>query len=136
MADSTDITVSDVSSTYINTVNTDSVEGKFAVLNAINSAVSLKDISGTIDVCDCITMSGLRKGRNGNSDTSCQNTYLITKDGIAYFTQSDGIARSVNLIASLFPDFGKSTKKGCLTLQVAERELTNGNTIKTLVVLK
>lgn len=119
---------------YINTIDSTNFEGQKTVLNAINNAVSLKDIKGSIDVCDCITMAGKRKGRNGASDSDCQNTYLITPDGTAYFTQSDGIARSVRAIAKLIPDFGKSTDKGFITLAVYTKPLDNGNTVKTLVM--
>ena len=120
---------------FLNTVNMTNDEGKIAVLNAINSAISLKEAKDTVlDVCDCITMPGTRKGRNGMPDTECQNTYLIDTEGNAWFTQSDGIARSVRSIAMLYPDFGKSRTDGCLHVRVDERQLANGNTIKNLVI--
>lgn len=120
---------------FMNTMNLATNEGKIATLNAVNDANSLKDAKDTVlDICDCITMPGIRKGRNGMPDTECQNTYLIDTSGNAWFTQSDGIARSVKMIGMMFPDFGKSNDDGCLHVSVSEKELANGNTIKTLVV--
>lgn len=119
----------------INTLNLATNEGKINTLNAINNSQSLSDANDTtLDICDCITMPGIRKGRGNMPDTECQNTYLIDKSGNAWFTQSDGIARSVKMIAMLFPDFGKSTADGCLHVHVEENQLKNGNTIKSLVV--
>lgn len=119
----------------INTMNLATNEGKINTLNAINNAMSLKDAKDTVlDVCDCITMPGTRKGRNGMPDADCQNTYLIDTEGNAWFTQSDGIARSVKMIAMMFPDFGKGMDDKCLHLRVESKEIANGNTIKTLVI--
>lgn len=118
----------------INTLNTDTFDGKITALNALNNAVSLKDANSSLKICDCIALPGVRKGRNNTADTDCQNTYLIDVDGNAYFTQSDGIARSVRMIYMLFPDFGKSSDVGYLKVRVVEKKLPNGNTIKSLVV--
>ena len=118
----------------INTLNTDTFDGKITALNALNNAVSLKDANSSLKICDCIALPGVRKGRNNTADTECQNTYLIDIDGNAYFTQSDGIARSVRMIYMLFPDFGKSSDVGYLKVRVVEKKLPNGNTIKALVV--
>ena len=118
----------------INTLNTDTFDGKITALNALNNAVSLKDATNPLKICDCIALPGVRKGRNNTADTECQNTYLIDIDGNAYFTQSDGIARSVRMIYMLFPDFGKSSDVGYLKVRVVEKKLPNGNTIKSLVV--
>lgn len=60
--------------------------------------------------------------------------YLVDDKGTAYFTQSDGIARSVKQIAMLFPTFKLDEKRQYLPIKVVERELQNGNTIKNLVV--
>lgn len=128
-----DITASN--GNVINTLNLATFEGKINTLNAINNAQSLTDAHDTtIDVCDCITMPGVRKGRGNTPDTECQNTYLLDTKGNAWFTQSDGIARSVKMIAMLFPDFGKNTPDGCLHVHVEENTLKNGNSIKSLVV--
>ena len=119
----------------INTVNMDTFEGKVNVLNALNNAMSLKQAKDAVlDICDCIVMAGVRKGRNGMADTECNNVYLIDTEGNAWFSQSDGIARSVKMIVMMFPDFGKSSDDKCLHVKVVEKELDNGNTIKTLVL--
>ena len=118
----------------INTLNTDTFDGKITALNALNNAVSLKDANSSLKICDCIALPGVGKGRNNTADTECQNTYLIDVDGNAYFTQSDGTARSVRMIYMLFPDFGKSSDVGYLKVRVVEKKLPNGNTIKSLVV--
>lgn len=130
------VTVDDVisSSGFINTVDMTKLEGKVSVANAVNSATSLKDAPESIDVIDCITMPGVRKGRNNMPDTDCTNVYLIDTEGKAWFSQSDGIARSVRLLASLFPDFGKSLPQGALHVKVVEQQLNNGNTLKTLAL--
>ena len=119
----------------INTLNLDTFEGQVQTLNALNNAVSLKEAKDTVlDICDCITMPGVRKGRNGMPDTECTNVYLIDTSGTVWFSQSDGIARSVQQIATIRPDFGKAREEGCLHLHVMEKELPNGNTIKSLVI--
>lgn len=119
----------------LNTLNMAEFEGKVATVNALSAALSLKDYGDAVmDVCDCIIMPGIRKGRNGMPDTDCSNTYVIDTSGQAWFSQSDGIARSAKTIAMMFPDFGKSTTDGCLHVKVLENHLPNGNTIKTLVL--
>lgn len=119
---------------HINTLSLDSMESKIKVFNALNAATSLNDIKkGTsFNVVDVIQVPGIRKGRNGNNDTPCHNTYLICDDDKVLFTQSDGIARSVKWAVSLFPDMGKSAPQGHLTFKVIATELSNGNTVKSL----
>ena len=115
---------------YINTCDLDTLDGKMRSANAINSAVSLNDHVGEVlRVVDVITMPGIRKGRNGQADTPCQNTYLIDEDGITYFSQSDGVKRSMSIFKTC--DAGK----GCLPLACKADVLPNGNTIKTLVIV-
>lgn len=119
---------------FINTCDLDTLDGKMRSANAINSAVSLNDHVGEVlRIVDVITMPGVRKGRNGQADTPCQNTYLIDADGITYFSQSDGVKRSINTTLSIFKkcDAGK----GYLPLVCKSDFLPNGNTIKTLVLV-
>lgn len=119
---------------FINTCDLDTLDGKMRSANAINSAVSLNDHVGEVlYIVDVITLPGIRKGRNGQDDTPCQNTYLIDAEGIAYFSQSDGVKRSINTTLSIFKkcDAGK----GYLPLVCKSDVLPNGNTIKTLVVV-
>lgn len=119
---------------YINTCDLDTLDGKMRSANAINSAVSLNDHVGKVlRVVDVITMPGIRKGRNGQADTPCQNTYLIDVDGVTYFSQSDGVKRSINTTMSIFK--ACDTGKGYLPLACKADVLPNGNTIKTLVIV-
>lgn len=119
---------------FINTCDLSTLNGKKRSVNAINNAVSLNNHVGEVlHVVDIITMPGIRKGRNGQDDMPCQNTYLIDADGIAYFSQSDGVKRSINNMMSLFKtcDAGK----GYLPLACKSDVLPNGNTIKTIVLV-
>lgn len=119
------------------TVDLNDKTGKRVALNAVNNADSLNNHVGEeLHICDCITEQGVRRGRNGMPDTPCINTYLIDVDGRAYFSQSDGVSRSVYTIASLWPDFGKvSEDDGYLCIKCVEKVLQNGNTVKNLVVM-
>ena len=121
---------------YINTLPIDTAEGKIATINAYNAAVSLKDYVGVVlHICDVITMPGVRKARSlDQMDTQCQNTYLIDTEGKAYFSQSDGVAKSINVIAAMMPDFGKNDELGYLPLACTETQLANGNTLKQIVI--
>lgn len=121
----------------LNTVDTNITSGAKMVVNAINSANSLSNVdeNEVLDIRDCVVTQGIRKGRGTQSDVACANIYLIDKDGQAWFSQSAGIANSVSLIASMFPDFGKSTDEGYLSMRVRSVQLNNGNTTKTLVLV-
>lgn len=121
---------------YINTLPIDTTEGKIATINAYNAAVSLKDYVGVVlHICDVITMPGIRKARSLDQvDTQCQSTYLIDTEGKAYFSQSDGVAKSINVIAAMMPDFGKNSELGYLPLACTETQLANGNTLKQIVI--
>lgn len=125
----------DIPSGYINTVNLETNEGKMKVVNAINNSVPLKDYMDTeLHIVDCITTPGERKGRNGNPNSKCVNTHIIDENGTSYFSQSDGVARAVQMFAAMWPDFGKeTTKDGFLSIKCVAQELPNGNTLKTLV---
>ena len=117
---------------YNNTLALDTIEGKKATVNAINNAVSLKDYSEVpLTLTGIITTPGSRKGRSGLPDVPCQNTYLICADGKAYFSQSDGIARSANMIARFFAD----VLADGVAVKVAETKLDNGNTLKSIEVI-
>ncbi len=120
---------------YINTFDLESNSDKIKVINAVNNSVPLKDyMDKELHICDCITMPGIRKGRNGMPDTNCTNTHLIDVDGVSYFSQSDGVARAIVMFAALWPDFGKSTELGCLRMKCVAQDLPNGNTLKTMVI--
>ena len=122
---------------FVNTIQLATSADKMRVLRALNSAVSLNSIGDTpIDVVDIIQRPGIRRSRDTRlPDAPCINTYFITRDDKTYMSQSVGIANSARDIVDpmMFPDCGRSTEKGCITLQVIEQKLDNGNTIKSIV---
>lgn len=120
---------------FINTINMETNEGKMKVVNAVNSSVPLKDhMDEELHIVDCVTMPGIRKGRNGSPDTNCVNVHIIDVNGVSYFSQSDGVARAVQMFAAMWPDFGRhTTEEGYLRIKCIAVELANGNTLKNLV---
>ena len=121
---------------FINTIDLSTNDGKMKAVNAINSTVPLNDfVDKELHIVDCITMPGVRKGRNGMPDTECKNVHLVDVDGVSYFSQSDGVSRAVQMLAAMWPDFGKqTTKEGYLRIKCVEIQLNNGNTLKNLVI--
>ena len=121
----------------LSTVTMESDHDKNRVLRALNMAESLATAvqpGQPFDVVDVFQTPGVRRSRmEGMPDMPCTNTYFLCADGRALMTQSDGIARSCNMLLALYPDCGKDTERGCLTLAVSERKLSNGNTIKSVV---
>lgn len=118
---------------FVNTFDLTTDEGKLSTLAALNNTVSLNDHVGEVlQICNVITEPGIRRGRNGAPDSQCQNTYLVDTDGVSYFTQSDGVAKTLRPIVTLFPDLRKSSA-GYLPIACIETQLSNGNTMKTLV---
>lgn len=119
------------------TANLEDRSGKNAVLRALNDAESLAESvpeNATLEVVDFVVTPGVRRSRiQGQPDTECLNVYILTRDGRAFMTQSDGIARSVQQIMALYPESPRNLEGGCLRLQVKSRKLSNGNTLKTLV---
>ena len=119
---------------YICTLDTSNIEGKMQLAKALNGAITMKDKVGqVIAVTDVVTTSGTR-ARTGEE---CTNTYLICEDGTVYFSQSDGIARSVKVLVALFtnPDtleFMNPVEMG-IGFMIKEQPLPNGNTLKTVV---
>lgn len=125
-----------VNGNAINTIDIDSIEGKKAAINALNNAHSLNDYPNeTFNLRDVMMINGIRKGRGNAEDTECINTYFIDDKGEAYFTQSDGIARSMRNILMLLPELGKDTNEGYLPIKIVEEKLQNGNTIKNIVLM-
>lgn len=119
------------------TANLESTAGKNAVLRALNDAESLAESvpdGATLEVTDFVVTPGIRRSRmQGVPDAECLNVYILTRDGRAFMTQSDGIARSVQQIMGLYPESPRNLEDGCLRLMVKSRKLSNGNTLKTLV---
>lgn len=127
-------TAFDIPTGFVNTFDLETEEGKTSVLKAYNAAEPLNNHVGeALKICDVMTTPGIRKGRNGMPDAPCQNTYLIDIDGNAYFSQSDGVARSLQMFVALYPDMGKTSEKGYVELCCIEQAMNNGNTLKTLI---
>lgn len=123
-------------SIIFSTIKGGTVADNIRIANAINSPDSLAEVNSgeIINVVDIICSHGIRKGRNNMPDTPCINTVFLLEDGNAVFTQSDGVARSVSTIATLFPDCGKSQGMEYLPLFIEEKQLKNGNTLKVVKV--
>lgn len=103
------------------------------IANAANSAKSLNAaIEGGVDVFNVIgvmTEPGVRRSRDANSvDTPCTNTTLVCEDGNAYFTQSEGIRKSVDTLCKL----GVFAAGEVVALSVDVTKTGSGNTIKSL----
>ena len=119
---------------HICTFDVSTLQGKMTLAKALNGAVSMRDMTGkVIPVVDVVTTDGVRS-RTGES---CINTYLISEDGTVYFSQSDGIARSVRILVGLFTDadtleFTSPASLGVGFL-IQEQKLQNGNTLKNMI---
>lgn len=110
------------------TIDNSTFEGKRAIVNARNSALSLNGIGDTpITVIGAYTTPGVRF-QNGQK---CVNVYLFAKDGKTYFSQSQGIYRSVLDIYDTFPDF--NAPDGIL-VAVKETPLGGGKSTKSLEI--
>lgn len=122
---------------YICTLDITTIEGKMDLATALNGAVSMRDqIDKPLSVVNVVTTQGAR-ARTGEE---CVNTYLICEDGTVYFSQSDGIARSVKVLVALFTDpatheFINPVSQG-VGFMVKEQSLQNGNILKTMVPVK
>lgn len=107
------------------------------IANAVNTAKSLNasldyDEEGNPVSFKCIGIiqePGIRKAREkGACDMPCTNTTLVCEDGNAYFSQSEGIRKSADVLVKLGVfDAGEPVE---LTVEVTN--LPNGNTIKSL----
>ena len=87
---------------YICTMDNSTFEGKRAIVNARNNALSLNAIGDTpLTVIGVYTAPGVRS----QTGQKCVNVYLFANDGNTYFSQSQGIYRSVLDIYDMFPDF-------------------------------
>lgn len=122
-------------SSMISTINTGTMQDRITVYNALNNAQSLATADDAVlSIANIILMPGTRKGRNGQPDTECINTYLIDTEDNAWFTQSDGIARSAKSLITMFFSVGLVSKDNPLAVKVMEQKLQNGNTIKSLAL--
>lgn len=104
------------------------------MFNARNSAMSLKNIGDTpIDIVDAMTEIGVRN-RSGNP---CQNTYIFTADGQVYFTQSNGLGKTINEVVDMVSgDFKTNTTNGYVKAQIKETSLLGGRSYKQFQLLE
>ncbi len=104
------------------------------MFNARNSATSLKNLGDTpIDIVDVMTQIGVRT-RSGNP---CQNTYIFTADGQVYFTQSNGLGRTINELVNMVEgDFKTNTTNGYVKVQIKEMSLSGDRSYKQFQLLE
>lgn len=111
---------------FVSSMKIESKRDKIMLAKALNAAESLKD-SGTepFEIIALIQQPGVR----AQSGTECINTYLVKRDGTAYFSQSDGIKRSAQEIMGIFTP--EEIAEG-LKVFVVSKPLDNGRTLKVL----
>ena len=113
---------------YICTMDNSTFEGKRAIVNARNSALSLNGCGA-----EPLTVVGAYIAPSVRSQTGqkCANVYLFGKDGNTYFSQSQGIYRSVLDIYDMFPDFNAPDG---ITVAVKQTPLGGGRSTKSLEI--
>ena len=113
---------------YICTMDNSTFEGKRAIVNARNSALSLNGIGNApLTIVGAYTARGVR----AQTGHECVNVYLFASDGHTYFSQSQGIYRSVLDIYDMFPDFNSPDG---IPVVVKEVALGGGRTTKSLEI--
>lgn len=113
---------------YICTMDDSTFEGKRAIVNARNSAVSLNAHGA-----EPLTVVGayIAPGVRSQTGQKCANVYLFGNDGNTYFSQSQGIYRSVLDIYDVFPDFNAPDG---ITVVVKQTALGGGRFTKSLEI--
>lgn len=130
MAETTEIITNDFNITngYICTLDRTTDTGKVAIAKALNGSEPLKDhMDEVLHLAGVITTPG----RRTQTGAECTNNYLVLDNGTVLFSQSDGVTRSLKVIAALWSGDmhdGKTVDVKCIT-----QSLTNGNTLKTIV---
>jgi hypothetical protein len=130
MSETTEIVANDfnISEGFICTLDRTSTEGKVAIAKALNGSEPLKDhMNEVLHLAGVITTPGVR----AQSGANCTNNYLVLDDGTVLFSQSDGVTRSLKVIAALWGGDlhdGKTVDVKCIS-----QNLTNGNTLKTII---
>lgn len=113
---------------YICTMDVSTFDGKRAIINARNTATSLAALG---DKPLIITGVYVAPGIRSRTGQKCANVYLFAKDGTTYFSQSEGIYRSVLDIFDIFPDFNAPDG---LTVAVKQTPLGDGRSLKSLEI--
>lgn len=124
----TDGTAFNIPQGYICTLDMTTDEGKKQVALALNGSEPLKNkMNEVFNLAGVITTPGTR----AVSGVDCTNNYLVSDDGTVYFSQSDGVARSIKVIVALW---GQQMAAGeAVPVKCIEQRLNNGNTLKTIV---
>lgn len=95
------------------------------IANAINAADSLNDYRGdSLSVIGVICRPGIRGNEAG--EVPCTDTTLVTEDGHAYFTKSEGIRRSIENLK----DLGVFESGDPVQLKIETLPLGGGRTLK------
>lgn len=114
------------------TFDTKSREGIVNVFNAKHTALSFtKAGNEPIKIVNVYAEAG-KRARSGND---CQNTYIYTDTGEVYFTQSDGIGKTINEICEAIGYDFANTTNGYAAVQVSVTQLANDRTYKQLMLL-
>lgn len=113
---------------YICTMDISTFEGKCMIVNARNSALSLNGRGA-----EPLTVVGayIAPGVRSQTGQKCANVYLFGNDGNTYFSQSQGIYRSVLDIYDMFPDFNAPDG---ITVVVKQAPLSGGRSTKSLEI--
>lgn len=113
--------------------DTESRTGKVKLFNALNSAESLTDSCiDRLTLQGIIVQSGTRIDAATGEVQPAKFTTFITEDA-AYFSQSDGIARSAeNLVAAFGEDFADEP----LTIEFSTKQLQGGRSLKYFSVVQ
>lgn len=113
---------------YVCTLDMTTDDGKKQVAQALNGSEPLKDkMNDVINLVGVITTPGTR----AVSGNECTNNYMVADDGTVYFSQSDGVTRSLKVIVALW---GAQLAEGkTVPVKCIEQKLNNGNTLKTIV---
>lgn len=110
------------------TMDVSTFDGKRAIINARNAATSLAALG---DKPVTVTGVYVTPGVRSQTGQKCANVYLFAKDGKTYFSQSEGIYRSVLDIFDIFPDFNAPDG---LTVAVKQTPLGGGRVLKSLEI--
>jgi hypothetical protein len=116
---------------FVCTVDNKTFEGKRAIVNARNSAKSLNSYGEgkRLDVVGVYTAPAVRS----QTGQPCTNVYLFTADGNTYFSQSEGVNRSILDIVDMFPDM--NAENGGIPVVVKSAALGGGKCIKSLQII-
>lgn len=112
------------------TFDTQAPENRIKMFNAHNASASLNQIGDEhFKIVDVMA----ERGERTNSKNPCQNTYIFTDDGRVLFTQSNGIAKTINeIVVMVNSDFAGNTSNGYVEVHVAAMQLSGDKTYKRL----